>query len=436
MGKTSLTSRPVLSWALYDWADSAFATTVMAGFFPAFLKSYWSVDVPVTTSTFRLGVANSVSSLVIVALAPVLGAIADRGSSRKKFLIFFAFLGVLASAALYLVARGDWQLALMLYVLGAVGFSGGNIFYDSLLLGVAPKDKLDTVSGFGYALGYVGGGLLFVVNLLMVTFPAGFGFSGPEEAVRVSFVTVAVWWAVFSLPIFLFVNEPEAPRAVGGMQAVRAGFRQLRSTFREIRRLRMVFLFLLGYWLYIDGVDTIVRMAVDYGLSLGFQQEDLLTALLITQAVGFPSALLFGKIGERWGPKKGIFICIGVYAGVTVYAVFIQSVAQFYGIACAVGLVQGGIQALSRSYYARLIPAEQSAQFYGFYNMLGKFAAVVGPPLMGTVGVLTGSPRLSILSLIVLFVAGAVVLYFVDEKEARKHVQELQQIQAPSRNSQ
>lgn len=415
-----LTSRTVLSWALYDWANSAFATTVMAGFFPAFLESYWSVGVPGTTTTARLGNANSIASLVIVFLAPVLGAIADRGSSRKKFLFFFAFLGVLASAALYRVAEGDWLWALVLYAVGVVGFSGGNIFYDSLLPSVAPKGRVDTVSGLGYALGYVGGGLLFLFNVLMVTFPAAFGLSGASEAVRISFVSVAIWWALFSLPILFFVQEPRSPRAASGVKAVAEGLRQLARTFNEIRRLRMVFLFLLGYWLYIDGVDTIVRMAVIYGLTLGFQQQDLLTALLITQAVGFPSALLFGKIGEKLGPKTGIFICIAVYTVVTVWAVFIQTVWHFYGIACAVGLVQGGIQALSRSYYARLIPADKSAEFYGFFNMLGKFAAVVGPWLMGYVGVLTGSPRLSILSLIVLFVAGGILLYFVDEEQGRQ----------------
>ncbi len=420
-------SRRVLAWAFYDWANSAFATTVMAGFFPAFLKNYWAADLPRTTSTFQLGFVNSAASLVIVVAAPVLGAIADRGGSRKKFLVFFTYMGVLAAAGLYFVSSGQWLAALVLYGLGVIGFSGGNVFYDSLLLGVAPKGKLDAVSGLGYAMGYLGGFILFVVNILMYQYPATFGLDGPSHAIRVAFVMVAVWWAVFALPVIFLVEEPVSPKRVAGFAAVSSGLRQLRQTFREIRKLRMVFLFLLGYWLYIDGVDTIVRMAVDYGMSIGFQQGDLLTALLLTQVIGFPAALAFGLIGEKLGPKTGIFICIGVYFFVTIWAYFIDTVGQFYGIACAVGLVQGGIQALSRSYYGRLIPPSQTAEFYGFYNMLGKFAAVVGPSMMGTVGLLTGDPRLSILSLIVLFAGGGAILYFVDEEQARKGAMALEE---------
>jgi len=409
--------KKTISWAFYDWANSAFATTVIAGFFPVFFKQYWSTDAGTVLSTFRLGAANSLASLIIVALAPVLGAIADRGGAKKKFLLFFAMMGVVMTGSLYFVAKGDWTLAVLLYALGIIGFSGGNIFYDSLLINVSSPRKVDFVSALGFAMGYLGGGLLFALNVAMTLRPELFGLSGQSEAIRLSFISVAIWWAVFSIPIFLFVKEPVVSDASKGWQAISGGLRQLHKTFMEVRRLRIVFLFLLGYWLYIDGVDTIVRMAVDYGLSLGFDSNSLIVALLITQFVGFPSALAFGKIGEKYGPKTGIFIGIFVYIAVTIWAFFMTSVTEFYALAVAIGLVQGGVQSLSRSFYTRIIPKNKSAEFFGFYNMLGKFAAVIGPVLMGWIGVVFGNPRIGILSIVVLFVSGAVLLSFVNEKE-------------------
>lgn len=417
-----------LSWAMYDWANSAFATTVMAGFFPVFFKEYWNAGSEVTLSTFRLGTANSLASAVVVVLAPVLGAISDRGSTRKRFLLFFAMLGIVMTGSMYFIARGDWATAFLLYVLGSVGFAGGNIFYDSLIVSVAREREMDFVSALGYALGYLGGGVLFALNVFMTLSPGTFGLADAGQAVRVSFVTVAIWWAVFSIPLLLFVPEPTTGGGLPIRKAVQAGFRQLRDTFQEVRKLRIVILFLVGYWMYIDGVDTIIRMAVDYGMSLGFDPNSLIVALLITQFVGFPAAIAFGKIGEKLGTKTGIFIAIGVYIGVTVWGYFMHRVAEFYALAIAIGLVQGGIQSLSRSYYARIIPNNKAAEFFGFYNMLGKFAAVLGPILMGVVSVATGSPRISILSIITLFVAGGAVLYFVDEGEGHRMAAELEKV--------
>jgi UMF1 family MFS transporter len=418
--------RRVLSWVFYDWANSAFATTVIAGFFPVFFKQYWSAGSTATESTFRLGAANSVASLVIVVLAPVLGAIADKGGAKKRFLMFFALMGVVMTGALYLVAEGRWGMAVFLYIMGVIGFSGGNVFYDALILEVAKPAKVDMVSALGFAFGYLGGGLLFAFNVFMTLNPELFGFDGPGEAVRISFLSVALWWAVFSIPIFLFVKEPYTDKAVSGWGAVSGGFRQLRDTFHEIRSLRVVFLFLLGYWLYIDGVDTIVRMAVDYGMSIGFDSNGLIVALLITQFIGFPSAIVFGKVGEKLGPKTGIFIGLGIYVIVTVWAYFMTSVTEFYALAAAIGLVQGGVQSLSRSLYARIIPANKSAEFFGFYNMLGKFAAVIGPVMVGWVGVAFGNPRVGIVSIVVLFLLGAALLYRVNEEEGRRMVKALE----------
>lgn len=413
--------RTILSWALYDWANSAFATTVMAGFFPLFFKQYWSVGADVNVSTARLGTANSIAGLIVALSAPLLGAIADRGTSKKKFLLFFAFLGAVMSCGLSLVAQGHWTLAAGLYVVAMIGYCGGNVFYDALITGIASPKKMDVVSALGYSLGYLGGGALFAVNVWMTLKPETFGLPDAATAVRVSFLTVGIWWAVFTVPLILFVKEPRTVEARAGLGMVRAGLGQLVDTFKDIRKNRMIFLFLLAYWFYIDGVDTIIRMAVDCGLSLGFNANDLIVALLIVQFVGFPAALAYGYLGKRIGAKRGIFLAIAIYLGITIGGAFMQNERQFYMLAIAIGLVQGGIQALSRSYYARIIPTDKSAEYFGFYNMLGKFAAVLGPFLMGHIGLLvrqvSGSSdlgtRASIMSIALLFVIGAVLLCFV-----------------------
>jgi UMF1 family MFS transporter len=423
-----IASKKVISWSLYDWANSAFATSVMAGFFPVFFKQYWSTGVEVTTSTFRLGMANSIASLVVAALAPVLGAIGDRGGAKTKFLLFFAAMGIIMTGGMFFVAKGAWQVAVLLYVLGIIGFSGGNVFYDSLIVDVSPPDRTDMVSSLGFSLGYLGGGLLFAMNIFMTLKPASFGLADASEAVRISFLNVAIWWAVFSIPIMLFVKEPTTAHRKSGWAMVGAGFRQLRKTFGEIRKLRLVFLFLIGYWLYIDGVDTVIRMAVDYGMSLGFEADSLIVALMITQFVGFPAAIAFGKLGEKLGTKAAILLGIAVYVGVTIWAMFMEKTAEFYALAVVVGLVQGGVQSLSRSFYARIIPANKAAEFFGFYNMLGKFAAVIGPFLVGWVGVLTGNPRIAIFSIIILFIGGGVILYMVDETEGARMARALEQV--------
>jgi UMF1 family MFS transporter len=426
--------KAVFGWALYDWANSAFATTVMAGFFPIFFKQFWSAGADTTVSTARLGAANSIAGIIMAMLAPVLGAIADKGTSKKKFLFFFAYMGVVMTSSLYMIAKGNWPLAVMLYVLASVGFAGSNIFYDSLITSVASEKRLDFVSALGFSLGYLGGGILFAINVWMTLSPETFGFADAGEAVRFSFLTVGVWWAVFSIPVFLLVREPANAKALSGVKAVKAGFVQLKDTFHEVRHLKTVFLFLAAYWLYIDGVDTIIRMAVDYGISIGFHANDLIVALLITQFVGFPSAIAFGYIGQKIGAKRAIFIAIAVYLFVSVWGAFIEDKNEFYILAIIVGLVQGGIQALSRSFYARIIPVNKSAEYFGFYNMLGKFATVLGPVVMGGVGLLVRSlgyssdiaSRVSITSIAIFFIAGGILFYFVDEEKGREEVKYLE----------
>ncbi|MBT8131085.1 MAG: MFS transporter [Gammaproteobacteria bacterium] len=398
--------RPVVAWALYDWGNSAFATTVMAGLFPIFFKQYWSAGADVTVSTFRLGLANSAAALVVALTAPLLGAIADRGGVRKRGLVLFATVGAVSTAALYFVGEGDWAMASLVFAVGSVGFALANVFNDSMLVDVAEPSEMDTVSGLGYALGYLGGGLLFALNVVMVLNPGLFGLSSTSSAVQWSFVSVAVWWLVFTIPLWLYVKEaPTTDRQPLGA-AIRAGTKQLIETFRHLRQLRAAFLFLLAYWLYIDGVYTIIKLAADYGLSLGFSQDDLIKALLLTQFVGFPSALFFGWLGEKVGADRGILAGLAVYAATTVWAYFLDSIWQFYAMAVLIGLVQGAVQSLSRSYYARLIPADKPGEFFGLFNMVGRFAAIIGPILAGTVVIVGGNPRLEIIAILPLFIIG------------------------------
>ena len=419
---------------MYDWANSAFATTVMAGFFPVFFKQYWSIGADATVSTARLGLGNSIAGLVVALCAPILGAIADKGGARKKFLLFFAFMGIVMTMGLYLVSRGNWPMAVLLYVLATVGFSGGNIFYDALITGITTDDKIDMVSSLGFSMGYLGGGLLFAVNVWMTLRPETFGFPDAGEAVRFSFLMVGIWWAVFSIPIFLFVKEPEGTAAgIRDHNLISAGFHQLRETFREVRHLKTIFLFLLAYWLYIDGVNTVIRMAVDYGISIGLDTKDLILALLMTQFVGFPSAIGFGFLGRKFGTRPAIFAAIAVYLFVSIWAAFMKNSTEFYVLAIIVGLVQGGIQALSRSYFARLIPVGKSGEYFGFYNMVGKFSAIIGPVFMGGVGLFIKSlgydsqtaSRISITSVALFFIAGGILLYFVNEERGKKELEYL-----------
>jgi MFS transporter, UMF1 family len=418
--------REVWAWALVDWGNSAFATVVMAGFFQVFFKGFWASDLAAADSTFWLGLANALASLLVVVLAPALGALADQAGAKKSFLLVFTALGVLSTGALFWVAQGYWGLALGIYVLGLLGFSGNNVFYDALLVDVARPERYERVSSFGYALGYLGGGLLFAGNVAMTVKPHWFGLANAAEAVRVAFLGVALWWALFTVPVALWVREgagtPVAGRRgprPGWGAASRAALRQLADTLGQVRRLPMTFLFLLAYWLYIDGVDTIIRMAVDYGLSIGFEVSDLMAALLLTQAVGFPAALVLGRLGERWGAQRGILLCIGAYLLIVVGASQMQAVWQFYLLAAGIGLVQGGIQALSRALFASLIPPGQAAEFFGLFNVVGKFAAVLGPGLVALTAGLTGDSRASLLPVAVLFLGGAYLLVRVDVAAGR-----------------
>jgi UMF1 family MFS transporter len=418
--KRVLKRRPVVGWAFYDWANSAFATTVMAGFFPVFYSAI-TKEISTEESQFYFNLTLAAASAVIAVSAPILGAVADRGGSRKKFLVFFAALGILMTAGLVWVHAGAWWMGLLLYGLGTVGFSGANVFYDSMLVDVAEEHELDLVSALGYSAGYIGGGLLFLVNVLMVQKPEWFGLGGAGEAVKASFLSVSVWWAVFTIPLLRWVTETPTEDQASAGQAVRQGLRQLATTFKEIRSFRVLLLFLVAYWIYIDGVNTVIKTAVFFGdRVLGLDQGALITALLLTQFVAFPAALAFGALGQRIGPKPATLIGIAVYLVAIVYAWrFLDSDRDFYVLAVAIGLVQGGVQSLSRSLYARMVPVSKTAEFFGFFNMVGKFATIFGPLLIAfTPKLIPGADeRDGILSLSILFLVGGFLLSRVNVEE-------------------
>jgi UMF1 family MFS transporter len=402
------------AWAFYDWANSSFAVVVMAGFFPVFFKEYWASSLETTESTFWLGVANSGASLLIVLLAPLFGALADQLGRRKGFLLVMALLGIVMTGGLSLAGAGAWQLAMMLYLLAVTGFMGANVFYDALLMTVCGKSgqERDRVSILGFALGYLGGGLLFAFCVLMTQQPQWFNITDAGSAVKISFILVALWWALFSLPLLVYVKEGPGSQKFS-TKAMYMAVGRVYHTLRELRELRQAAIFLAAYWLYIDGVGTVIRMAVDYGMSIGFDSGNLIIALLITQLIGFPATFLYGRMARQFDVRSGIFFGLAVYALITVWGSLMQSVWEFYALAMIIGLVQGGVQALSRSLFSHLIPEGQAAELFGFYNMVGKSAAVIGPWMIGYLGILTGSPRLAILSLLVLFATGFLLLLLV-----------------------
>jgi MFS transporter, UMF1 family len=401
--------RKVIAWSVYDWANSAFALSVMAVLYPLFLGSYWSAGASGSSVTARLAWITAASNAVVALLAPVLGTIADAGGYRKRFLVLLAMFGAIMTALLGLVGKGDWPWALALYLLASVGFYSSTVFYDSLLIDVTEQRYYSFVSSLGFSLGYLGGASLLAVHVWMLTSPATFGLADTTAAMKAAFVSVGAWWALFLTPLILFVPELKRALVVGG-GTVRAAYAELRSTITEIRRYRRVVIFLTAYLLYIGGVFTVIFMAANFGQRLGFTQTDLVKALMITNFVGFPATLLYGVLGHRYGPKRGIYLALGVYIAVSCWAGFMTDVRQFYIMAIVVGCVQGGAQGLSRSLYASLIPQDQPGEFFGFYNMVTKAAHVVGPVSVGIATLLSDEPKFVLLALVPLFVVGAVLL--------------------------
>jgi MFS transporter, UMF1 family len=408
--------RAITAWTMYDWANSAFATTIMAAVLPVYYASVAGKDLPGNLATVYWGYTTSVSLLVAAILGPILGALADFSGAKKRFLAVFMALGVAGTALLYFVQSGDWLMASLFFVLGEFGFAGSLVFYDSLLPHIARPDEVDMVSSRGYAIGYLGGGILLAVNLAMIQL-------APSETrammTRLSFVTVAVWWFVFTIPLLRLVPEPPRRIAAGeaGRSPILVSFARLGHTFREITQFRDLFIFLVAFWFYNDGIGTIIKMATIYGAEIGIGQTTLIGTLLLVQFIGIPFAFLFGWLARKIGAKRSIYISLLVYTGIAIAGYFLQKEWQFWALGIAVATVQGGSQALSRSLFSRLVPRSKSAEFFGFFSVSEKFAGIVGPFVFAVVGQLVGSSRLSIISLVIFFIIGALLLSRVNEAE-------------------
>jgi UMF1 family MFS transporter len=409
------------SWKMYDWANSGFATTIMAAVLPEFYSSVAGATLDKTTATSYWGYSNTIAMLIIAIAAPLLGAISDHSGAKKRFLGAFACVGIVATGLLIGIGSGMWIVASILYIFGRVGFGGGNIFYDSLLPHVAGPEEIDRVSAEGYAYGYLGGGILLALNLSMILKPDFFGIPNAAWASRISFLSVALWWAIFCIPIFKHVAEPRAVIAGDeSLNPLKAGYQRLRRTFKDIRRFKELAKFLVAFWLYNDGIGTIIIMAVIFGAEIGIGRTHLIGAILMVQFVGIPFTVLFGRLPKRIGTKKSILLALGVYAIITILGYFMQKPIHFWLLAFLVSMVQGGTQALSRSMYASMAPTSKSAEFFGFYNVSSKFAGIIGPTLFGVVGQLSGTSRISIISIIFFFLAGASILATVNHAQGMK----------------
>ena len=415
------TFREKFSWALYDWANSVFATTVLAGFFPLFFKSYWAANLDDATSTALLGTASSLAGFIIVLIAPFLGAMADLSKSKKSFLLIFALLGIISTSSLFFISFGNWQWSLIIFGLSTIGFSGANIFYDSLLVDVSSQEDRNYVSSMGFALGYLGGGVLFLINVLMYLYPSYFYLETQAEGVLYSFLSVGIWWAIFSFPLFLFVNQRKLSEKISYINPLKDPFLRVLSTFKEIKKYKAVLVFLIAYWFYIDAIDTIVRMAVAYGTDLGFDSSQLIIALIFTQFVGFPATFAYGYLAEKFGLFNMLVVGILVYIFICIYSLFITSSFDFFILAGLVGLVQGGVQSVSRTIFSKLIPQDKATEFFGFYNLIGKSAVVVGPALVGWMAYIFNNPKAGIVSLLILFIPGILILFYIPRTDLERN---------------
>ena len=423
LSKVGLVTPEQRAWAWYDWANSAYFTTVVTAVFPAFYSSYAAAGLEPAQATARFGAVTTISVAVIAIGSPILGAIADFTGIKKKLLAIFMMIGVTAAAAMVFIQRGDWMLASALFFIGNIGVSGTTVFYDSLLPHVAKPEESDRVSAAGYALGYLGGGLLLLLNLAWILQPAAFGFADTAAATKASFASVAVWWLVFSIPLLRRVPEPPVVLDPGETQErhlLEAAFARLGRTFGEIRRYKHAFLLFIAMLLYQDGIQTIIRMASVYGAEVGIDQNAQIAAFVMVQFLGIPFAFLFGALGTRIGTKRALYIALAVYTAATIIGYFMTTVTQFFLLAAMVATVQGGAQALSRALFSRLIPANKTSEFFGFYAVAERFATVLGPLVFTLSVIITGSSRSAVLFIITFFIAGGLLLSRVDEREGMR----------------
>ena len=415
--------RPELrAWAMYDWANSAVQTTIIAAIFPIYFQKVSAAGLPGPEATGRFAWATTIAIVIVAVVAPLLGAVADRAPVKKRFLGVFLGIGAAATAAMFFLTRGDWQLALILFVITNVGVASSIVFYDSLLPHIVGGDELDRVSTAGYALGYLGGGVLLAINIVMMSNPSWFGLPDRDTAVRASLASVGVWWVLFSIPLFRRVPEPAVlDRGVQGKGlGLGAAFRQLLHTLSELRRYRDAFLLLLAFLIYNDGIQTIIRMATIYGTEIGIDENAMIGALLLTQFIGVPFGFLFGAFAGRIGAKRAVFAGLAVYSIITVLGYFMRTATHFFALAIMVGVVQGGTQALSRSLFASMIPKDKSSEFFAFFGVFERYAGVLGPAVFAWVVTQSGTSRNAILSILGFFIVGAALLMRVDVEAGRR----------------
>ncbi len=431
LSRLGLRTREQRAWAMYDWANSAMVTVIVSSVFPIFFNAYANAGTAPEVALTRHSFATTFALTIIAVMAPVLGALADHAPVKKRMLGTFLGVGVSSVALMFFIGEGQWLFAAALFVLASIGANGSFVFYDALLPHVAGRDEIDQVSTAGYALGYLGGGILLAGVIVLTLAPGAFGLPAGEGLsaedaslpTRIGFVVVALWWALFAIPLFRRVPEPPT-RAVSARErqlgALRAAFARLRETSRNLRRYRHAFLMLVAFLIYNDGIGTIIRMATSYGDTLGLDRTAMITAIMIVQFVGIPCAFVFGMLAGKIGAKPAIFIGLAAYTGISIMGYFVTTETHFFILAGMVGLVQGGTQALSRSLFGSMIPAHESGEFFGLFAIFEKFAGIAGPAIFGTLMALTGSSRLAILSLIGFFVVGGVILAFVDVEEGRR----------------
>jgi UMF1 family MFS transporter len=423
------------AWAMYDWANSAFMLTVITTVFPIYFLWLASEAMDEATAQQRFAETTRDAMIVIAVLAPFLGTVADVRAATKKLLALFAMVGIAATAGMFFLYPGEWELALWLFGIANIGAAGSVVFYDALLPHVARKDELDRLSTSGFALGYVGSGLLLILNLAWIQkpewfgLPHGDGLSPAEETLpkRLTFLSVAIWWLVFTLPLLRRVKEPartlEADEFLG-QSTIRVSIQRLRETFVALRSYRSAFLMLLAFLVYNDGIVTIIRMSAIYAASKDLDRGIVIGSILLLQFVGVPFAFLFGVLGQRFGAKRMILVGVAIYGLISVLAFFMTENWHFVALAMLVGTVQGGTQGLSRSLFASLVPAHKSGEFFAFFSVGEKFAGILGPLLFASVIAWTGSPQNAILSVILFFFAGGLILTRVDVESGRRAAQE------------
>lgn len=416
-----LHKRAIQAWTMYDWANSAFVTTIMAAVLPVYYASVAAADLAPNVATSYWAFTTSISALLAALLSPLLGTMADFSASKKKFLTIFMLIGVTFTALLFLVNTGDWLMASIFFIFANIGFAGSLVYYDGLLPHVARPEEVDQVSSRGYAMGYIGGGILLAINLAMIMVVPGFFPAERESEItslmtRLSFVSVALWWFIFTLPLLLRVREPARRLQVGEEMdsAFSASLKRLRKTFKEIRLYRDLSMALLAFWVYTNGIGTIITMATIYGAEIGISQTTLIGTLLMVQFLAAPFAILFGRISKKLGVKRSIYLTLSIYTLIACSGYFLQAEWQFWALGAAVATVQGGSQALSRSLISRLIPPSKSAEFFSFFSVFEKFASILGPLVFGWVSLIMGASRLSIVSLVIFFVIGMFLLRSVD----------------------